>query len=142
MSCRLNKNRRGTRRTYHGNDSANAPEFQSRAGYVSRLRFIADRFVFGSEKDAYTPIHPCTVTTWQRRFTKRHGLRPLSPHDLRHSAASLALEAGANLKDVQNLLGHADPSTTMQFYSGLTEERERKTVAGIERLLSAKKEPV
>ncbi len=142
--CRIGATKSGEERDVHITETIlqMLKDFKAEQVMFRGCDLLPTAFIFGSEKDAYTPIHPCTVTTWQRRFTKRHGLRPLSPHDLRHSAASLALEAGANLKDVQSLLGHSDPSTTMQFYSGLTEERERKTVDGIERLLSTKKEPV
>ena len=67
---------------------------------------------------------------------QRHGLPNVSPHDLRHTAATLALESGADLKQIQQLLGHRDASTTLQFYAGVTEERQRQTVEGIENLLA------
>lgn len=95
-------------------------------------------FIFSSTADPYKPVYPTAPTMWQRRFTERHNLPKVSPHDLRHTAASLALESGANLKEIQQLLGHADPKTTMQFYSGLTEEAQRRTVQGIESILEAK----
>ncbi len=39
----------------------------------------------------------------------------LSPHSLRHTVATAALDAGAPLRDVQDLLGHADPRTTRRY---------------------------
>jgi len=39
----------------------------------------------------------------------------LRPHDLRHAAATLSLDAGAPVGRVQDLLGHASPSTTMRY---------------------------
>jgi integrase len=95
-------------------------------------------YIFCSAADPYRPMYATEPTRWQRKFVERHNLPKVSPHDLRHTAASLALESGANLKQVQTLLGHADPSTTMQFYSGITEEAQRRTVEGIERILEAK----
>jgi integrase/recombinase XerD len=42
----------------------------------------------------------------------------LSPHSLRHTVATAALDAGAALRDVQDLLGHADPRTTRRYDRG------------------------
>lgn len=47
------------------------------------------------------------------------GLDGLSPHDLRHTAASLAIAAGANVKVVQQMLGHASAAMTLDVYAGL-----------------------
>lgn len=43
----------------------------------------------------------------------------LTPHELRHTAASLALSAGANVKAVQRMLGHASAAVTLDVYSDL-----------------------
>jgi len=47
------------------------------------------------------------------------GLSNLTPHDLRDTAASLAVSAGANVKAVQRMLGHASAAMTLDVYSGL-----------------------
>lgn len=46
----------------------------------------------------------------------------LTPHDLRHTAASLAISAGANVKAVQRMLGHASAAMTLDTYSDLYED--------------------
>jgi integrase len=43
----------------------------------------------------------------------------ITPHDLRHTAASLAVSAGANVKAVQRMLGHAEASMTLDTYADL-----------------------
>ena len=43
----------------------------------------------------------------------------LTPHELRHTAASLAISAGANVKAVQRMLGHASAAVTLDVYSDL-----------------------
>ena len=50
------------------------------------------------------------------------GLTGLTPHELRHTAASLAISAGANVKAVQRLLGHASAALTLDIYSGLFDD--------------------
>jgi integrase len=50
------------------------------------------------------------------------GLGDLTPHELRHTAASLAVAAGANVKAVQRMLGHASASMTLDVYSGLFDD--------------------
>jgi integrase len=47
------------------------------------------------------------------------GVPHLTPHDLRHAAASLAVQAGANIKAVQRMLGHASAAMTLDVYAGL-----------------------
>ena len=84
------------------------------------------------------PIYPTEPTRMLKKFIKRNGLSDVSPHDLRHTAASLAIESGANIKQVQKLLGHKDAATTLKFYTGITEKAQRKTVDGIESILRPK----
>jgi integrase len=53
------------------------------------------------------------------RATSAVGLAGLTPHELRHTAASLAVSAGANIKAVQRMLGHASAAMTLDVYAGL-----------------------
>jgi integrase len=46
----------------------------------------------------------------------------LTPHDLRHTAASLAVSAGANIKSVQRMLGHASAAMTLDVYADLFDD--------------------
>ncbi|CAN5321568.1 hypothetical protein BH11ACT2_BH11ACT2_22140 [soil metagenome] len=46
----------------------------------------------------------------------------ITPHDLRHTAASLAIHAGANPKAVQRMLGHASAAMTLDTYADLFED--------------------
>lgn len=45
-----------------------------------------------------------------------HGLPGMSPHDLRHTCATLLLSNGADMKSVQEFLGDANAGTTLNFY--------------------------
>ena len=73
-------------------------------------------FVFSSPGDPFEPRDPSAITRHMKRFVQRAGLPDVSPHDLRHSCASLLLSSGADIKSVQEILGHADASTTLNFY--------------------------
>lgn len=53
------------------------------------------------------------------RATATVGLAGLTPHELRHTAASLAVSAGASVKAVQRMLGHASAAMTLDVYAGL-----------------------
>jgi integrase len=46
----------------------------------------------------------------------------MTPHDLRHTAASLAVQAGANVKAVQRMLGHASAAMTLDVYADLFDD--------------------
>jgi site-specific recombinase XerC len=63
------------------------------------------------------PGGPLRLDNWRRRVfdpaCKALGLTDVSPHDLRHTAASLAIQRGANVKTVRRMLGHASAAMTL-----------------------------
>lgn len=60
--------------------------------------------------------------SWFDGALKRADLPRVTPHDLRHRAASLAVSAGANVKAVQRMLGHASAAMTLDVYADLFDE--------------------
>lgn len=77
-----------------------------------------DDLIFGGPK-------PLDGNNFRRRIytpaLKSAGLPHMTIHDLRHTAASLAVSSGANVKGVQRMLGHASAKTTLDTYADLFE---------------------
>jgi integrase len=59
---------------------------------------------------------------WFSGAVKRSGIPRITPHDLRHTAASLAVSAGANVKAVQRMLGHSSAAMTLDIYADLFDD--------------------
>lgn len=66
----------------------------------------------------YLP-RPKSTNGWFRRAVERAKIQAITPHDLRHSAASLAVSAGVNVLELARMLGHKDPSVTLRVYADL-----------------------
>lgn len=96
---------------------------------------LPNAYIFCRADAPYRPMYPTEPTRLMKKYIVRHKLKDVSPHDLRHSAATLAIESGAGVKEVQALLGHKDAATTLKFYAGITEKAQRRTVEGIESLI-------
>lgn len=94
---------------------------------------------------------PLEYSTWYAQVWSRAasavGLpKSFTPHDLRHTAASLAITAGADVVVVQHMLGHKDATETLNTYSHLWPDRLDEVLTAMskhrERALSADtKEP-
>ncbi|MEV6927607.1 tyrosine-type recombinase/integrase [Dactylosporangium sp. NPDC051485] len=83
------------------------------------------------------PINPNYATTRFRKLVQRAGLPPVRLHDLRHGAASLAHEAGADLKTLQDLLGHSSIVTTADTYTSVLPQIQRRCADDTARLVLA-----
>ena len=112
------------------------PARQALAAYLAcRSRFLPNRqrrpnarWLFPSRgRDGHLTRQRCGQLL--KELALAAGLDParLSPHVLRHAFASHLLDHGADLRSVQQMLGHADIATT-QIYTHVQSERLRKLV--------------
>lgn len=73
-------------------------------------------YLFPKDGNPALARDPNSITRRVKRFMKLHDLPDMSPHDLRHTCATLLLSNGADIKSVSEILGHTDASTTLNFY--------------------------
>lgn len=93
-------------------------------------------FIFGAVEAPEKTINPNSAYDKLSAFQRKHGLRRVSVHTLRHTFASLALSNGADLKAIQATLGHSRPGITLTYYAGLAESQTRKAVESVENLIN------
>ncbi len=72
------------------------------------------------------PINRQTIFKFIKEYAEKVGLKDVSPHTLRHSFATHLIQHSADIRSVQQLLGHADISTT-QIYTHITDVHLRKS---------------
>ena len=96
-------------------------DYLSSAGRPNFVRPKTGGAVFLSNRG--TPLSRKTVWHWIRVYSQRAGIeKPVKPHLLRHSFATHLLSNGADLRAIQEMLGHADISST-QIYSQLINQK-------------------
>ncbi|MBQ3404761.1 MAG: tyrosine-type recombinase/integrase [Oscillospiraceae bacterium] len=76
-----------------------------------------------------------SLFTFYNRFKKiaaSIGRPDARPHDLRHTAATVAIANGADIKSVQDMLGHATASFTLNVYAHTSEQMMKDTAARVQ----------
>ncbi|GAA0902450.1 hypothetical protein GCM10009558_000450 [Virgisporangium aurantiacum] len=81
------------------------------------------------------PLHPDAITRRFARLVAATGLPPIRLHDLRHGAACLAHAAGADLKTIQQQLGHATIAITADIYTIALPATQRHSAKATAKLL-------
>jgi hypothetical protein len=84
-----------------------------------------------------SPLHPNYASTRFRLLIARTSMPPVRLHDLRHGAASISYEAGADLKVIQELLGHSSILVTADTYTSVLPPKQRRAAEATARLVLA-----
>lgn len=82
--------------------------------------------VFPNSRGGY--LHPNHMGEAFRALLEHAGLPAIRFHDLRHSAATILLSMGVNIKVIQEMLGHSDISITLRVYGHLLPSMQQEAV--------------
>ncbi len=83
------------------------------------------------------PLHVNSMAFQFEKLTKATGLPKIRFHDLRHTSATLLLAKGIHPKIVQERLGHADISMTLNRYSHATQDMQRAAADTLDEAFSS-----
>ncbi|MFN3093967.1 tyrosine-type recombinase/integrase [Bacillus pumilus] len=94
--------------------------------------------LFGGDRGK--PLYPTSLNTWWDRFAKRHDIKKIRLHDMRHTHATMLINQigkipGFNIKSVSQRLGHANVKTTLDTYTHALREADTMVADAISNLL-------
>lgn len=93
------------------------------------------KWVF-SQECSPEPMHPQRPTAYFRKFGDRYGIKDFHPHLLRHTAASIMLTSGADIKSVATRLGHSE-QVLLKTYAHATQESIKRAGQSVRDALAA-----
>ena len=93
------------------------------------------KWVF-SQECSPEPMHPQRPTAYFKQFGERYGIKGFHPHLLRHTAASIMLTSGADIKSVATRLGHSE-QVLLKTYAHATQESIKQAGQSIRDALAA-----
>jgi integrase len=85
--------------------------------------------------DAGEPLHPKLVSMAFERFVRKSGLPRIRFHDLRHTFATLALDADQPLATVSTILGHSSEAITADIYMHPTTKMHKEVTDAVASLV-------
>ena len=124
-------------------------EYQKECRYITETydqrQLTADDFLF-RRQGAQLPMTPTTFTYRFKLILKKNCLpQELNVHSLRHTAASLMIAGGTDVATVAGILGHSQPSTTLDIYTHAFDKNKKAANGGSDfcsaKISSTKREP-
>ena len=101
--------------------------------FFKRNNFPKTDFVFTSTTG--TAIDPRVFQRYFKYLLKRHNIREINVHGLRHTFATRALESGMSIKTLSKLLGHANVGFTLDTYAHVTESLKIEGISSMQTFL-------
>ncbi len=101
--------------------------------FFKRNNFPKTDFVFTSTTG--TVIDPRVFQRYFKYLLKRHDIREVNVHGLRHTFATRALESGMSIKTLSKLLGHANVGFTLDTYAHVTESLKIEDISSMQTFL-------
>jgi integrase len=101
-----------------------------------RMPLREDDLIFSNHEGK--PLLPDTISHAWTKLVKRTGLNRIRLHDARHTHASLLLKQSVHPKIVQERLGHATISTTLDLYSHISPGLQEAAAIGFDKLINRK----
>lgn len=85
-----------------------------------------DNFVFTNENADWVDAQ--NFTRYFKKTLKRHGMKVITPHGLRHTHASLLFAAGVEPKNISDRLGHSTIKITLDLYTHIADEQRTDAI--------------
>lgn len=93
-----------------------------------------ESYVFTNEHGKM--FQPSKPRKWLEHTLKRYDLNHVTVHAFRHTYATMAFEAGATIKSVQEQLGHSSYKTTMDVYTAVTKSKQNEATTKLAKYLN------
>ena len=103
------------------------------ADKLKSRKWLDDQYVFCNANGG--PLNPSNLSRYWHAIVEKAGVRYQKPHALRHTHATLLLEAGEQLHVVAERLGHKDAMVTATIYAHVTPKQSRQASDTIYRIL-------
>ena len=99
--------------------------YQTAKEYGRKWNVFADAVFFTKGDNAGKCITPNAMSMWFRDFLKNNNLPHYHPHQFRHTAISLQLQAGISVPDVAKRAGHSRSDVTLSVYGHILRNNDK-----------------
>ncbi len=105
----------------------------SQMAYFQEKGIKPNGYVFTNDNGGF--IDPRNFQQSFKRLLKRHGIREINVHGIRHTFATRAIESGMSMKTLSQILGHSSTSFTMDIYGHVTDDLKSTEISHLQGFL-------